>query len=240
MRLKFYRKIERFTVFLLIFSLMTGGLLPLGDNRAYAGTGGEIYTVAGGAYGDSGDGGPAVNAELSNLAAVAVDGNGNLYIADTGNNKIRKVDAVTKQISTVAGAGGYDYSGDGGSALDAQLRSPSGVAVDADGNLYIADKYNNRIRRVDTNGIISTIAGTGDSEFSGDNGPADEAELSSPGGIAIDGDGNLYIADTSNHRIRKIDTAGIITTVAGSDDSGYSGDGARPSGLDYTTRTQWR
>jgi len=224
MKLNFHRRMALFTVCILIFGL--AGLIPFGNERVYAGTGGEIYTVAGGNYGDLGDGGLAVDAELSNLSAVAVDGNGNLYIADTGNNKIRKVDAVTKQISTVAGSGGYDYSGDGGSALSAQLRSPSGVAVDDTGHVYIADKYNNRIRKVDTSGKISTIAGTGGNDYSGDNGPAVEAELSNPGGVAVDGNGNLYIADTGNSRIRKIAADGTITTVAGVSDYGtYSGDG---------------
>ncbi|WP_165452623.1 cadherin-like beta sandwich domain-containing protein [Paenibacillus thalictri] len=180
--------------------------------------------MAGGNYGDLGDGGPAVDAELANPSAVAVDGGGNLYIADTDNFKIRKVDASTREISTVAGDGNYGYAGDGVSPLSAQLRSPTGVAVDVYGHLYIADKYNNRIRKV-AGGIISTIAGTGENDYWGDNGPADTAKLSGPGGVTVDVYGNLYIADTSNHRIRKVDATGTITTVAGSDDSGFAGDG---------------
>ncbi|MBW7474827.1 cadherin-like beta sandwich domain-containing protein [Paenibacillus oenotherae] len=223
MEFNFRRRTALLVVCILVFGLLSG-LMPYGSERAYAGTGGEIYTVAGGEYGDSGDGGAAVDAELSGASAVAVDGSGNLYIADTGNNKIRKV-LTNGSIITVAGSGGYDYSGDGDLATSAQLRSPSGVAVDVEGNLYIADKYNNRIRKVDTSGIISTIAGTGGNDYSGDGGLAVAAQLSSPGGVAVDSEGNLYIADTSNHRIRKVDADGIITTVAGSDDSGFSGDG---------------
>jgi sugar lactone lactonase YvrE len=224
MGFKFRRRMALFAVCIIISGLVSG-VLPYGEERAYAGTGGEIETVAGGSYGESGDGDLAVNAELSSLSAIAVDRHGNLYIADTDNNRIRKVDAGTRLISTVAGSGDYGYSGDGNAALDAQMRAPSGVAVDEDGNLYIADKYNNRIRKVDKDGIITTVAGTGANGDSGDNVSADAAELSNPSGVALDGHGNLYIADTSNHRIRKVDAAGIITTIAGSEDSGYSGDG---------------
>ena len=224
MGFKFRRRMSLFAVCLIVSGLLSG-LLPYGSDHAYAGTGGEIYTVAGGEYGDSGDGGMAVDAELSNLSAVAVDISGNLYIADTDNNKIRKVD-TSGRISTVAGTGDYGYSGDDGAAIAAQLRSPSGVAVDDAGNVYIADKYNNRIRKVALDGTISTVAGMGENGYSGDNGPAVEAELSSPSGIAVDGDGNLYIADTGNSRIRKVDTTGIITTVAGKSDYGkFEGEG---------------
>ncbi len=232
MRYNLRRRMVQFTVCVLTLGLLAG-LMPFGNERAYAGTGGEIDTVAGGEYGDLVDV-PAVGATLSSPSAVTIDVYGNLYIADTGNNRVKKVDAVTKNISIVAGAGagplGYNFSGDGGPALNAAMRSPAGVAVDADGNLYIADKYNNRIRKVDFSsgiGIITTVAGTGENDFSGDNGPADEAELSSPSGVAIDGDGNLYIADTSNHRIRKVDAVTkIITTVAGASSYGtFYGDG---------------
>lgn len=217
----------RRTMALILACLLVSGILlgPFGYERAYAGTGGEIYTVAGGEYGDSSDGELAVDAKMSYLSDVAIDGSGNLYIADTTNNKIRKVDAVTLRMETVAGTGGYGYAGDGGLAHDAQFRSPTGVAVDTNGNVYIADTYNNRIRKVDASGTITTFAGTGMSGDSGDNGPANEAALRSPTGVAVDGLGNVYIADSSNHRIRKVDTAGIITTIAGSENSGYAGDG---------------
>ncbi|GLC88054.1 cadherin-like beta sandwich domain-containing protein [Lysinibacillus piscis] len=212
------RSMSLVTVCILILSLIVQ------PPFAYAGTGGEISTVAGGRYGELGDGGLAVDAELANPSAVAVDNNGNLYIADTTNNKIRKVDAITKEISTIAGNGTYGYSGDGNSALNAELRSPSGVAVDADGNIYITDKYNNRIRKVGTDGIISTVVGTGESDFGGDNSSADTAKIKSPSGIMIDNTGSLYIADTGNHRIRKV-TNGIITTIAGAGYGTFSGDG---------------
>lgn len=225
MKFQFRRRMAQFTVCILTLGMLAGWL-PFGHERAYAGTGGIIDTVAGGSYGDEGDGGPAVDAELENPSAVAMDSIGNLYIADAGNNKIRKVNAVTKQISTVAGDGNYGYAGDGNSALGAQFRNPTGVAVDDDGNVYIADKYNNRIRKIDADGNISTIAGTGVNDYSGDSGLAVDAALSNPSAVAIY-DGNLYIADTSNHRIRLIDAAGNIHTVAGSDDSGYSGDGGK-------------
>ena len=153
---------------------------------------------------------------------MAVDGAGNLYIADSGNNRIRKVDA-TGTITTIAGTGEYGFSGDGGPAVQAALYYPAGVAVDGAGNLFIADSGNNRIRRVDATGTITTIAGTGEYGFSGDSGPAVQAALDYPRGVAVDGAGNLYIADTVNDRIRKVDSAGVITTVAGTGDYGDDG-----------------
>jgi len=178
-----------------------------------------ITTVAGG--GNSfGDGGTATEAQLRYPSGVAVDSSGNLYIADTGNHRIRKVD-TDGVITTVAGTGSSGYSGDGGAATEAQLSSPSGVAVDSSGNLYIADSGNNRIRQVDTNGVITTVAGGG---FDGDGGAATSARLSYPSGVAVDSSGNLYIADKGKHRIRKVDTNGVISTVAGDGTTGYSGD----------------
>ncbi|XID94937.1 S-layer homology domain-containing protein [Paenibacillaceae bacterium WGS1546] len=186
---------------------------------------GTISTVAGtGIPGYSGDGGQATSATLSNPMGVAVDDSGNLYISDTANGRIRKVDA-SGTISTVAGTGEYGYSGDGGPATSAQLSSPNGVATDSDGNLYIADHSNHRIRKVDGSGTISTIAGTGTRGYSGDGGAAASAELNGPNSIAVDSSGNLYIADFYNNRIRKVDALGTISTVAGIGGSGYSGDG---------------
>jgi uncharacterized protein (TIGR03437 family) len=176
---------------------------------------GIISTVAGnGAYKFAGDGGPATSASLSYPHDVAVDAAGNLYIADTGNNRVRKV-SPSRIISTVAGNGTWGFSGDGGPATSASLYGPSAVALDASGNLYIADWVNNRIRKVSPSGIISTVAGNGVAGFSGDGGPATSASLNRPAGIAVDAAGNLYIADSWNNRIRKVSPSGIISTVAG-------------------------
>ena len=186
---------------------------------------GTIITIAGnGSPGYSGDGGPAVNAQLNEPRGVAVDNSGNLYIADTGNRVIRKVSAGGT-ITTIAGNGTFGYSGDGGPASDAEITSAIGIAVDAGGNLYIADIYNQRIRKVSAAGIITTIAGDGLFGYSGDGGPAASARLGSPAGVALDASGNLYIADSYNYRIRKVSAAGIITTVAGDGFNNYSGDG---------------
>jgi len=180
-------------------------------------TGGVITTVAGNrAQGFSGDNGPATSASMNQPTALTVDSAGNLYIADTGNSRIRKVSNGT--ITTIAGNGTAGFSGDGGAATSAQLSSPSGVAFDAAGNLYIADYANIRIRRV-SNGTITTVAGGGTTL--GDNGPATSAQFAGPNGIAADSAGNLYIADTN--RIRKI-TGGVITTIAGNGAPGFGGD----------------
>jgi sugar lactone lactonase YvrE len=188
-------------------------------------TNGIITTVAGtGSAGYSGDGGAATNANLSYPAGVAVDGSGNLFIADLGNSCIRKVD-TNGLITTVAGDGSAGYSGDGGAATKASLDDPLGVAVDGSGNLFIADTYNYRIRKVDTEGFITTVAGDGSAGYSGDGGAATNANLREPFGVAVDGSGNLFIADTYNYCIRKVDTEGLITTVAGDGSAGYSGDG---------------
>jgi len=196
---------------------------------------GMITTVAGnGSYGYSGDGGPATAASLASPTCVEVDPAGNLYIADTENNRIRKVDP-SGMITTVAGNGSKGYFGDGGSATQASLYDPMGVAVDSSGDLYIADSYNHRIRKVDPSGIITTVAGNGTSGYSGDGGSATQASLYDPMGVAVDSTGNIYIADSYNHRIRKVDPSGIITTVAGNGSYGYSGDGgpATSAMLDY-------
>lgn len=186
---------------------------------------GIISTVAGsGRAGFSGDGGLAIQAQLSQPLGLAVDGEGNLYIADTLNNRIRKVDAMGR-ISTVAGNGKAGFSGDGGPALAAMLSRPVGLTVDAEGNVYFADVFNNCVRKLDTAGQISTLAGTEEAGFSGDGGLAVEAQLARPRDVAVDGEGNLYIADGDNNRIRRVDKNGIISTVAGNGDPGFSGDG---------------
>jgi sugar lactone lactonase YvrE len=190
---------------------------------------GTITTVAGkGTAGYSGDGGAATNASLYFPYDVAVDASGNLFIADEQNRRIRKVDPGGI-ITPVAGKGTAGYSGDGGAATNASM-DPVGVAVDASGQLFIADYNNHRVRKVDTGGIITTVAGTGAHDYSGDGGPATTATLNFPADVTVDRFGNLFIADEGNNRVRKVGTNGIITTVAGNGPSGlgtggYSGDG---------------
>jgi len=184
-----------------------------------------INTVAGnGVQGFTGDNGLAVNAELFAIAGLAVDAAGNLYIADTGNCRIRKV-APNGIITTVVGTATPGYTGDGGPATKASLNFPRGVAVDAAGNIYIADSANNVIRKVDASGIITTIAGNSTGGFSGDGGPAINAELQGVAGLTLDPAGNIYIADRDNARIRKIALDGTISTIAGNGVSAYAGDG---------------
>jgi len=182
-----------------------------------------ISTVAGtGALGYSGDGGPATAALLALPQTVAVDGAGNLYIADNDNARIRKVDAATRTISTVAGTGTGGFSGDGGPASAAAVSYSTSVTLDSSGNLYITDTGNLRIRRVDriTN-VINTVAGG-----PGDSLPATAAVLLGPRDVALDSAGNVYIADQSNHRIRRVDAVSrVLTTVAGTGTGGFSGDG---------------
>ncbi|MCB4790804.1 MAG: carboxypeptidase regulatory-like domain-containing protein [Elusimicrobia bacterium] len=191
-------------------------------------TSGLMSTFAGnGTAGYSGDGGPATAAQINYSAGIAVDASGNVYIADTNNYRIRKVNA-SGIISTFAGTGTSGFSGDGGLAASAQLNTPNGVAVDASGNVYIAD--NTRVRKVNTSGIISTIAGNGSVGYSGDGGPATLAQINHSYGVAVDASGNVYIADSnvgdSNYnRIRKVNASGIISTFAGNGTLGYSGDG---------------
>ena len=260
-----------------------------------------LATRAGtGVPGFSGDGGPASQASLNEPKGLAIDSRGHLFVADSENHVVRRVDRVTGLITTVAGsapesappvsqAGGPDpvyeeevdplaetsqktteqftqqtdlsgtvrylvgaaatkrYGGDDGPATKAVLNFPTAVAVDAQGDLYIADTMNHRVRRVDARtGIITTIAGTGQARFSGDGGPADRAALNEPAALAIDAQGQLYIADQSNNRVRAVDLkTGIIRTVAGTGSAAYDGDGkpatestlAGPSGLAVTAGT---
>jgi sugar lactone lactonase YvrE len=189
-----------------------------------------ITTVAGNGTPDySGDGSAANNASLHDPADVTADSIGNLFIADCGNNRIRKVD-TNGIITTVAGNGVVGYSGDGGTATSASLANPCCVAVDNSGNLFIADCGNNRIRKVNPNGIITTVAGNGMAGYSGDGGAANNASLYSPVDVTVDATGNLFIADCGTNRIRKVDANGIITTVAGNGIAGYSGDGGAATG----------
>ena len=186
-----------------------------------------INTFAGNAKTGSGflgDGGQAAAALFNNPAAVALDKAGNLFITDFHNNVVRKVSA-TGIITTIAGNHTVGYSGDGGPATAAQLNGPWGIATDASGNVYISDKENHAIRKINSAGIITTIAGNGKPGYSGDKGAATAALLNHPLGLAIDNSSNIYVADNSNTAVRKINSAGIITTFAGNHIAGYSGDG---------------
>ncbi|MGP8217270.1 MAG: T9SS type A sorting domain-containing protein [Bacteroidia bacterium] len=192
-------------------------------------TSGIISTFAGtGTAGSSGDGGNATAAELYEPMEVAIDIAGNVYIADYGNNRIRKVN-TSGIISTIAGNGTAGSTGNGGNATAAELNSPMGVAVDVYGNIYIADYNNNIIRIVNSSGIIKTIAGTGtgglSGNYNGDGIAATAANLDEPGAVSLDASGNIYISDFLNNRIREINTSGIINTVAGNGTANYSGDG---------------
>ena len=204
---------------------------------------GVISTVAGtGDRGYSGDGGPAIDAELGDPTSIALDGDGRIYLVDVFNNCIRRIDH-DGTIRTVAGNGKAGGAGDGGLATAAQLSRPGGVVADSAGRLYIADNDNNRVRRVDGAGIITTIAGTGKAGFSGDGGQAIRAQLSEPAAIELDDEGRLYVADLKNHRIRRIDPDGTITTIAGTGGAGVTGDGGpptdatmlKPNGLEVTS-----
>jgi len=188
---------------------------------------GTISTIAGvGPSRYNGDDIPAVGAALNTPMAVAVDSAGNLFIADSQNHRIRRVDAASGRITTVAGTGERGYAGDGAAATEALLSYPLGVAVDGSGNLFIADTQNARIRRVSTSGVITTIAGTGQWGYSGDGGPASSAQFNQPADVAVDGPAALLISDQHNHRIRRIDLAtGVVTTVVGNGEAGFSGDG---------------
>ena len=240
-------------------------------------TAGTIDTIAGiGEPGHGGDDGPAVEARLSFPSGVAADHAGNLYVTDTGNHRVRRID-TQGTITTIAGTGEPGYGGDGGPAVEAQLVNPKGIAVDGSGNLYfagylnfevrrvdakgklssvsgsnepcdspggecrlsrdrgiavdetgnvyIANIDNSHVRRVDATGAVSVIAGTKEPGYGGDGGPAAEAQLNYPAAVAVDKAGNVYIADTGNHRIRRVDVSGTITTIAGTGEPGYGGDG---------------
>ena len=195
------------------------GSLYIADTNSHrvrrVGTDGKISTYAGnGTSGFSGDGGPAASAQLYSPAAVAIGSDGILYIADYNNNRIRRV-TPDGQISTLTGTGPASFGGDGGPASSAQVSHPFGVAVGKDNSVFIADYENHRIRRVTTDGKISTFAGNGTGGSAGDGGLAPAAQLNYPRAMTMAADGTLYIADTYNHLIRRVGTDGKISTVVG-------------------------
>jgi len=203
---------------------IAAGFLVFGLLAATAGFAQSTYSIAGnGSPGFSGDNGPATSAQIDTVYGVASDAHGNIYIADTRNQRIRRI--ASGVITTVAGTGVEGYFGDGGAAASAQFSFPRAVAVDAAGNLYIADTGNCRIRKVTAAGAISTVAGIGTPGFAGDGGAATGAALSYPQALAVDSSGNLYVADSWNFRVRRISTDGKIQTIAGNGSYGVFGDG---------------
>lgn len=188
---------------------------PDGTMGAFAGTGTE---------GDSGDGGPATTAELNGPQGLAVDSAGDVYIADTFNNRVREV-RQDGLIATVAGTGQPGYSGDDGSGTRARLNLPTGLAIGFQDTLFIADTGNNVVRLLASDGTITTVAGTGEKGYRGDGSLAQGAVLDGPAGLAFDDEGNLYIADTLNERVRVVSIDGYIQTVAGTGTPGFAGDG---------------
>jgi len=187
-----------------------------------------ITTAVGtGEKGFAGDGGPAQAALLNGPFDVAFDSAGNLFFSDTFNHRIRRVDARTGTITTIAGNGEAGYAGDGGPAVQASLNEPYGIAIDRAGNIFVADRLNRRVRRIDAaNGTITTLAGTGEPAYSGDGGPAARAGLAEPNGLALDADErHLYIADVADHRVRSVDlSSGAIATFAGTGAPEHGGD----------------
>lgn len=203
---------------------------------------GTLHSLAGaddgivGAIGNEGDDGPATDALFIQLDGIAIAPDDTIYVSDSLANRVRRIrDGI---ITTVAGTGQAAYSGDGGPGTEAAVHWPSAIELDARGNLYIAETRSHVVRRLAPDGTITTVAGTGDAGFSGDGGPALQARLDQPYGLAIDDDGTIYVADRGNHRIRRIDPDGTIDTLAGTGEDGLSGDGgpARSARFGYVAR----
>ena len=188
---------------------------------------GDLTTFAGtGESGHSGDGGPATEAKIDEIYAIQVDDNGDVYILQRFNPAIRRIDIATDVISTVAGDTTVGYGGDGGPAIQAQMREPNDCILDGDGGLLIADIQDQRIRRLDiASGMISTFAGTGEKEHTGNGGLAIDAGIFGARAVCVDGKGNTYVCEREGNTLRRIDSDGIITRVAGTGATGYSGDG---------------
>jgi hypothetical protein len=202
-------------VFCCLIIVSTEAYSQVIDITTIAGTGNNAF------YGDSGI---ATNADINFPSGLAADRNGNVYIADMQNNRVRVVNA-RDSIFTFAGNGTGNYSGDNGAATAAELNLPAGVALDNAHNVYISDQRNNRVRKVNTSGIITTIAGNGIAGYQGDNQQGTAAEIDKPCQVATDKLGNVYFAEENSFCIRKVNTNGVISTVAGNGTSGYSGDG---------------
>ncbi len=187
---------------------------------------GRLLDIAGtGVPGFSGDG-PALQSQLNQPAGIAVAPDGSIWVSDQANHRIRRIDPVSGRLETVAGTGQAGHGGDQGPATQALLNSPAGLEAAPDGSVFVADRDNHRVRVIDPDGLIRTVAGTGDAGFSGDDGPAVEADLHLPSDVALDPDAGLLIADSGNHRIRRVDRGqGLITTIAGTGVAGFGGDG---------------
>lgn len=205
---------------------------------------GNISSIAGtGTDGYSGDGGPATNANLSGPMGICADAAGNIFFTEDGNGTVRKINAASGTITTIAGTGTNGFSGDGGAATTAQLDHPDGIVVSSTGELFVADVRSRRIRKIGSSGVISTVAGNGSAGYTGDGGAATAATLFNPSDVSVDNMGNLYIADLSNNVIRRVNTMGIISTYAGTGTGAYSGDGGpatdaqlnTPSGVSFSS-----
>jgi len=204
----------------------------------------NIYRIAGslisdsvaGNAGYSGDGGPSTAAQLDHPQGIALDSSGNVYIADTNNNVVRRIDHSSGIITTIAGTGTSGYSGDGQVAMSATLNHPMGISFNSNGDLFVADYGNHVVRKIAAStAVITTVAGTGTQGFAGDGAAATSGMLAYPADIALDASGELYIADSGNHRVRKVATDGTISTVAGNGTAGFTGDGGNATAAELSS-----